>query len=65
MDQLFEKIDVIGDSLSALTRDAASLARTRADTAIDDLADEFSAHPLRSLLIAVGIGVTAGLYIRK
>jgi ElaB/YqjD/DUF883 family membrane-anchored ribosome-binding protein len=65
LDQLFARIDDIGDAVSNLSKDAASLARSEADTFLDALVEELSLHPMRSLAIAVGLGVTAGLYLRR
>jgi uncharacterized protein YoxC len=65
IDQLFARIDDLGESFASLSQDAAALARDRADTVIDELSEELKLHPIRSLAIAVGLGMTAGLYLRK
>ena len=64
-DQLRARIDDLTDALSDLSQDAAALAKTQADTLMDELVEELSVHPLRSLAIAISLGVTAGLYLRK
>jgi ElaB/YqjD/DUF883 family membrane-anchored ribosome-binding protein len=65
IDQLFARLDDLGDALAAVSQDAASLARTRTDRVLVHLVDELKEHPVRSLAIAVGIGMTAGLYARR
>ncbi len=64
-DKLFARFDDLGDSFSSLSQDVAALAKNEADSVMDGLIEELHFHPLRTLAIAVGLGVTAGLYLRK